>query len=180
MRTVGDMNTLNGKVIAGGIVVALIIIAALYFMSKNGAVPGSMTQQDQTAATANASSTVGQVEGQDVSIGTGAEAKAGDIVSVLYVGKLEDGTVFDSSAAHGNEPLKFDLGTTTIIAGFQIGINGMKVGGERLLSIPPTLGYGDQEIKDPATGKVVIPANSTLIFDVKLVAVQPSSAAAAR
>lgn len=175
MRTVARMNTLNGKVIAGGIVVALIIIAALYFMSKGGTIPDGMDQQNQTAATANATSSVGQVQGQDVSIGTGVEAKAGDIVSVLYVGKLEDGTVFDSSAAHGNDPLTFDLGTTTLIAGFQIGINGMKVGGERLLSIPPTLGYGDQDVKD-AGGKVVIPANSTLIFDVKLVSVQPAPA----
>ncbi|RJQ33312.1 FKBP-type peptidyl-prolyl cis-trans isomerase [Candidatus Parcubacteria bacterium] len=145
-------------------------------MSKNTATPAVNDQQNQQAATNTAaSSTLGQVQGQDVSVGTGAEAKAGDTVSVLYVGKLEDGTVFDSSAAHNNEPLKFVLGTNELIPGFQIGINGMKVGGERLLSIPPTLAYGDQEVKDPATGKVVIPANSTILFDVKLVAVEPGT-----
>jgi FKBP-type peptidyl-prolyl cis-trans isomerase len=88
----------------------------------------------------------------------------------LYVGKLQDGTIFDSSAAHNNEPLTFQLGSQGLIAGFQVGVNGMKEGGERLIAIPPALGYGTQDIKD-ASGKVIIPANSTLIFDIKLVKV---------
>lgn len=112
-----------------------------------------------------------QVQGQDVKVGDGAEAKPGDTVSVLYVGRLQDGTVFDSSQAHNNEPLKFTLGVQGIIPGFQIGVNGMKVGGERLLSIPPELGYGAQDVKDPS-GKIIIPANSTIIFDVQLVKVE--------
>lgn len=93
------------------------------------------------------------------------------MVSVLYVGKLSDGTVFDSSAAHGNQPLSFTLGEQGLIAGFQIGVNGMKVGGERIMSIPAELGYGAQAVTD-ASGTVIIPANSTLLFDVKLVNVQ--------
>jgi len=165
--------SMNIKVIIGGVIVVALIIGAMYYMSKNSAAPAVGDQQAATGAVA--SSTLGQVQGQDVAIGTGAEAKPGDIVSVLYVGKLEDGTVFDSSAAHNNEPLRFALGTNELIPGFQIGISGMKVGGERLLSIPSTLGYGDQEVKDPATGKVVIPANSTILFDVKLVAVEPGT-----
>jgi len=168
--------SMNIKVIIGGVIVVALIIGAMYYMSKNSASPAVSDQQNQQAATgAVASSTLGQVQGQDVAVGTGAEAKPGDMVSVLYVGKLEDGTVFDSSAAHNNEPLRFALGTNELIPGFQIGINGMKVGGERLLSIPPTLGYGDQEVKDPATGTVIIPANSTILFDVKLVAVEPGT-----
>ena len=119
-----------------------------------------------------------QVQAQDVTVGTGLQANPGDTVSVLYIGKLPDGTVFDSSEAHGNEPLTFTLGAEGLIPGFQIGVNGMKEGGERLMAIPPSLGYGAQDVKD-ADGKVVIPANSTIVFDVKLVKVTPAAAAPA-
>ncbi|HEY4487336.1 MAG TPA: FKBP-type peptidyl-prolyl cis-trans isomerase [Candidatus Paceibacterota bacterium] len=167
---------MNTKVIVGGVVVVLLIIGAMYFMSKDTSTPADGEQQAQAAAsTAAASSTLGQVQGQDVSIGTGVEAKPGDIVSVLYVGKLQDGTVFDSSEAHGGQPLKFALGTNELIPGFQIGVNGMKVGGERVLAIPPALGYGDKDVTDPATSKVIVPANSTILFNVKLVAVEPGT-----
>ena len=167
--------SMNTKVIAGGVVVIFIIIGAIYWMSKSApATPAGA----QPAQAANASSSPGQVQGQDVSIGTGAEATPGSEVSVLYVGKLQDGTVFDSSAAHNNEPMTFVLGTNNLIPGFQIGINGMKVGGERLIVIPPTLGYGSQDVhqnpSDP-TSPVVIPANSTITFDVKLVGVKPGT-----
>ena len=173
---------MNTKVITGGIIVIVIIIGIIYFMSRGSAAPAtapatattSTSQAATPSVTTNASSS-DQVQGQDVAIGTGAQATPGSIVSVLYVGKLPDGTVFDSSAAHGNTPLTFALGTNGLIPGFQIGINGMKVGGERLLQIPPSLGYGDKPVTDPTTGKVVIPANSTLIFDVKLVSVKPGS-----
>ena len=105
-----------------------------------------------------------QVQGQEVTVGTGAEAKPGTTVTVDYVGKLADGTVFDSSIDR-KQPLVFTLGAPGIIPGFQVGVNGMKVGGERLLSIPPSLGYGDQQVG-------AIPPNSTLIFDVKLIKVE--------
>ena len=168
---------MNTKVIVGGVAVVLLIIGAMYFMTKNSSAPAGGDQQMQQAAvsTATGTSTLGQVQGQDVAIGTGAEAKPGDIVSVLYEGKLQDGTVFDSSAAHGGAPLKFVLGTNELIPGFQIGVNGMKVGGERVLSVPPALGYGDKDVTDPATSKVIIPANSTILFNVKLVAVEPGT-----
>ena len=113
----------------------------------------------------------GEVNEQDIIIGTGETAIPGSNVSVTYVGKLQDGTVFDSSAKHDNQPLTFVLGAERAMTpGFQIGVVGMKVGGERLITIPPPLGYGDQDVKD-STGKVVIPANSTLVFDIKLVQV---------
>ncbi|MDO8514490.1 MAG: FKBP-type peptidyl-prolyl cis-trans isomerase [bacterium] len=126
---------------------------------------------------ASAAGATDQVQGQDVKVGTGREAKPGDTVSVLYVGKFSDGTVFDSSAAHNNEPLKFTLGAGGLIAGFQIGVNGMKEGGQRVLSIPPSFGYGAQDVKD-ASGKVIIPANSTLIFEIQLEKVEDTPAAA--
>ena len=90
-------------------------------------------------------------------------AKVGDNVSVLYTGKLQDGTEFDSSAKHGNEPIDFILGKGMVIKGWDEGLQGMQVGEKRTLVIPPSLGYGEQG----AGG--VIPPNATLTFDVELV-----------
>lgn len=160
------------------IIVVLVIIGALFFVFKGTA---GAPSQGQTASTATASSSTPQVQGQDVSVGSGAVAQPGDSVSVLYVGyvgQISSTTIFDSSAAHGNKPLTFTLGSNGLIAGFQIGVNGMKVGGERLLSIPSELGYGTTAIhQDPNDPKspIIIPANSTLIFDVKLVDVAPGT-----
>jgi FKBP-type peptidyl-prolyl cis-trans isomerase FkpA len=169
-----DMNT---KSILTWIVVIIVVLVGAFLIFKamgNNAAP----VQTQTTQTQTASSTSDQVQGQDVKVGTGPQATPGSVVSVLYVGKLTDGTVFDSSAAHGNKPLSFTLGAQGLIPGFQIGVNGMKVGGERLLAIPPSLGYGGQDVKD-ANGKVIIPANSTIIFDVQLVSVAAGSSTAA-
>ncbi len=152
-------------------VVIIVILIGGYFVYKSKISPAAAPAQQQAATTAAEN----QVQGQDVKVGTGLEAKPGDTVSVLYVGKFTNGTVFDSSAAHDNKPLTFVLGSQGLIPGFQIGVNTMKEGGERLLAIPPSLAYGDQDVKDPATGKVVIPANSTLIFQVQLVKVQPGT-----
>ena len=75
--------------------------------------------------------------------------------------------VFAASEAYDNEPLVFTLGDPGLIAGFQFGVNGMREGGERVMVVPPSLGYGAQEIQG-AEGNVIIPANSTLIFNVRL------------
>ena len=154
---------MTGKNIAL-IAVVLILIGGgvYYYISKDAAAVPAETSQ--------VASTTPQVAGQDAVVGTGAAAAPGSEVSILYVGMLQDGTVFDSSATNNNEPLTFVLGAEGIIPGFQIGVNGMKEGGERRISIPPELGYGSQDLKDPA-GNVIIPANSTIIFDIKLVKV---------
>jgi len=102
---------------------------------------------------------------QDVSIGTGREAQNGDIVAAHYTGTLEDGTKFDSSYDR-DQPFAFILGGGMVIKGWDIGIAGMKVGGKRKLIIPPDLAYGDREVS------ALIPASSTLYFDIELVAVQ--------
>jgi FKBP-type peptidyl-prolyl cis-trans isomerase len=152
------------NMIIAGIVIVVVAIGLLVYMNKKAPASG------QSGTTASST----QVQAQEVAVGTGAQAKPGDTVSVLYVGQLQDGTVFDSSAAHNNEPLTFVLGAQGLIPGFQIGVNGMKEGGERLMAIPPSLGYGSEDIKDSA-GKVIIPANSTIVFDVKLVKVQEAT-----
>jgi FKBP-type peptidyl-prolyl cis-trans isomerase len=176
---------MNIKNIVIWVIVLLVVVIGGYFIYKSMS-SQSAAQQSPNAATgqqavdtqATSTATSTQVQAQEVAVGTGAVAQPGDSVSVLYVGQLQDGTVFDSSAAHGNQPLIFTLGAQGLIPGFQIGVNGMKVGGERLLSIPPSLGYGAQDVKD-STGKVIIPANSTIIFDVKLVKVAASTSTSA-
>ena len=94
--------------------------------------------------------------------GTGDKPTKGQKVKVHYTGKLEDGTVFDSSVKRG-VPIEFTLGVGQVIKGWDEGISDMKVGEKRQLIIPPDLGYG------PNGYPPVIPANSTLIFDTELV-----------
>ena len=101
---------------------------------------------------------------EDTVIGNGTEATIGKRISVNYTGRLEDGTVFDSSV--GRAPFEFTLGAGQVIEGWDKGFNGMKVGGKRTLTIPPEMGYGAQGAGD------VIPPNATLIFDVELLAVK--------
>lgn len=158
---------MSGKAIAIWVVVIIIVVLGGWYLYTKTATPAVPTTTTQTST----SSSTPQVQAQDVTVGTGTQAVPGDVVSVLYVGKLSDGTVFDSSSAHGNQPLSFTLGAQGLIPGFQIGVNGMKVGGERVMSIPPALGYGTQAVTD-ASGTVIIPANSTLLFDVKLINVK--------
>lgn len=97
---------------------------------------------------------------EDINVGTGTAAAAGDTVSVHYVGTLADGTEFDSSRRRG-KPFSFALGQGQVIRGWDIGVAGMCVGGIRRLVIPPEEGYGSRGIGP-------IPPNSTLHFEVEL------------
>lgn len=107
----------------------------------------------------------GKLEITDLVVGTGAEARAGDRVKVHYVGTLPDGKEFDSSRKHGR-PFEFDLGKGRVIKGWDQGVAGMRVGGKRRLSIPPSLAYGARGFPP------VIPANATLVFEVELIDVR--------
>lgn len=95
--------------------------------------------------------------------GQGSTAEAGDTVAVHYTGCLTDGTKFDSSRDRG-EPIRFVLGTGRVIEGWDEGLQGMRVGGERILRIPPELAYG-------SSGGGPIPPNATLLFRVELMEV---------
>lgn len=103
---------------------------------------------------------------QETSVGKGLEALLYSVVDVHYTGKLEDGTIFDSSVARG-VPFQFTLGSGQVIPGWDIGIRGMKAGGKRVLNIPSTLAYGERGAGD------VIPPNAALTFEVELVSVSP-------
>lgn len=102
---------------------------------------------------------IDQLQESDTTPGTGQAVQAGDSVTVNYTGALaKDGTIFDSSALHG-QSATFKL--SEVIPGWQQGMVGMKVGGKRRLLIPAALGYGDQAQQG-------IPANSDLVFDIEL------------
>ena len=102
---------------------------------------------------------------EDKLIGEGVVAEKYSIATVHYTGRLEKGKQFDSSKQIGREPLRFTLGAGQVIKGWDQGIIGMKVGGQRKLIIPPHLGYGDQDMG-------VIPPNSTLIFNIELIEIE--------
>ncbi len=101
----------------------------------------------------------------DITIGEGDVAAAGQYVSVHYTGWLTDGSKFDSSKDR-NEPFEFGLGQRQVIAGWDEGVQGIKVGGVRKLTIPPNLSYGARG----AGG--VIPPNATLVFEVELLGIE--------
>ncbi len=117
------------------------------------------------ALSASAVTTTSGLKYEDLQAGDGATVKAGDTISVNYTGWLENGTKFDSSIDRGS-PSEFQIGVGQVIAGWDEGIPGMKVGGTRLLVIPGNLAYG-------ASGRPpTIPANATLIFEVQIVAIK--------
>lgn len=103
----------------------------------------------------------------DIKVGTGEAARDGNHVKVHYTGWLSNGKKFDSSV-DVHQPYDFTLGKGEVIKGWDEGVAGMKVGGKRQLRIPPELAYGEKGYSS------VIPPNSTLIFDVQLLAISPS------
>ncbi len=102
---------------------------------------------------------------EDIVVGDGAEASTGNQVDVHYTGWLTNGDKFDSSLDRGR-PFSFELGARNVIAGWDQGVVGMRVGGKRKLTIPPDLGYGDRG------AGAVIPPGATLVFEVELLAIK--------
>jgi FKBP-type peptidyl-prolyl cis-trans isomerase len=162
-----SMNIMNRNkwiAVGAGIVVTAILLFggnfANLFISTREAVPqlgseeNNMTQPDTQSS---------ELVIEDVVVGTGAEAEAGAVLTVHYVGALTNGQVFDSSVARG-QPFEFRLGAGDVIRGWDEGFAGMKVGGKRRLVLPPEYAYGNQQAGP-------IPPNSTLLFEVELLAV---------
>ena len=134
-------------------------LIAIVVLTLAVGVGGSMAESNQEVTTPSGLKYV------DQTVGTGDVAVVGKNVSVHYTGWLENGKKFDSSVDRG-QPFSFPLGAGRVIKGWDEGVQGMKVGGKRKLTIPSELGYGSRG----AGG--VIPPNATLIFDVELLGVR--------
>ena len=148
--------------IVWAVLVCLVLVGFLIFISINKKL--DMNPNNNLASTNNDS-----VTPADGIVSTGEVAKTGDTVSMNYTGRLQDGTVFDSNVDpkfQHTEPFEFNLGAGQVIAGWDKGIVGMKVGEKKTLTIPPADAYGANGIPG------VIPPNSTLVFDVELLAIK--------
>ena len=144
------MNTKTIIIILG----AIVVVAVAIYATQNNDIkqpPQNMNKQG--------------VEIEILKEGTGTAAKNGDAVSVHYVGTLENGVKFDSSVDR-NVPFEFTLGAGQVIPGWDVGVEGMKIGEKRKLVIPSSLAYGERG----AGG--VIPPNATLVFEVELLGIK--------
>lgn len=159
--------------LALAVVVIVFIYPGLSFFFGQPAAPQEQADATIESTTTQSVTTTMPTENTDKlqiideTVGTGAVAAKGDVVTVNYVGSLTNGKVFDASANHGTSGFTFNLGAGQVIKGWDQGIVGMKVGGKRKLVIPAALAYGDQSV-----GGGLIPANSTLVFEVELLKVQ--------
>lgn len=134
------------------------------------AVTDSNTLNDQTslrdaiAGSVDSSGNVQKLIIDDIRLGSGAAVAIGDIITVDYVGTLPNGQEFDNSYTRG-EPFTFEVGAGRVIAGWEQGVVGMQVGGQRIIVIPPDQAYGNKVVGP-------IPANATLVFAIELVSIK--------
>jgi len=158
------------------LIIIVVIIGGLYIMKKNTntdkqvdiglSAPQAISESQPVSTSPDDSNTavVTELLAEDIVVGSGAEATSGATISVHYTGRLLNGTKFDSSLDRG-APFSFTLGVGQVIPGWDQGVQGMKVGGTRKLTIPSDLAYGE-------TGQGPIPPNSPLLFEVELLAVE--------
>lgn len=165
--------------IFASVAIMAVALAILRFESDTFALSGSQgVDQKATIVAANDTDTLrkditdnvsadGTLTGlvvNEIKTGRGESVQDGDIVTVHYIGTLRDGTQFDNSYLRG-EPFKFTVGEGKVIEGWDKGILGMQVGGERILVIPADLAYGNRQVGP-------IPANSPLIFSLELLKIE--------
>ncbi len=169
---------MDKKDIAIIVIILIILVGGIYLIfnrsqptenSQNTSMQNTEQKNSQNNSTQNAEQNNNpssyNIQGMKVEIlkeGSGPAAKSGDNVTVNYVGTLENGTKFDSSIDRG-VPLPLVLGQNSVIKGWELGLIGMKVGEKRKLTIPPELAYGKNAVGN------IIPANSTLIFEIDMV-----------
>jgi len=144
--------------------IAVPLIFFFFFIVNSG--PSGLFADTNDSSSFDVNESIEGLIIDDVVVGrNGEEAIVGSTVTVHYVGEFEDGTVFDSSRDRG-APFEFVLGSGFVIPGWDIGIQGMRVGGQRTLTIPPELAYG-------SSGVGPIPPNATLTFSIELLSVSP-------
>ncbi len=141
--------------------IALVIFGYFIFGLNGRPTSNTITTDAPSSMTPT---TADNVKIEDITEGSGPEVKSGDNVVLNYTGTLTDGTKFDSSYDR-NEPFQTKIGVGQVIKGWDLGVVGMKVGGKRKLTIPPSLAYGDQTVGS-------IPANSILIFEIELLQIK--------
>lgn len=149
------------------VTVSLVVVVLFVFLSFQFLIAEAIFNQGSQSQTMTIDASTldnNELIIQDIIVGSGEEAVDGKKVSVHYTGQLTDGTIFDSSVSR-NEPLSFIVGAKQVIDGWDQGVLGMKVGGKRVLVIPPSFGYGEIAIGP-------IPANSTLIFEIDLLEIK--------
>mgnify|MGYP000373698188 CR=1 FL=1 len=152
------------------LIVILVVLGLVYITINKNKIP-ERTETSGQGDNINMENTQ-NITGVKITIlkeGSGDAAKAGDVVAMNYTGALLDGKVFDSNVDpkfEHVEPFVFNLGAGQVIKGWDTGIVGMKVGEKRKLEIEPSFAYGDRAIGD------LIPANSTLVFEVELLAIK--------
>ena len=147
------LSNMNKKVTL--LIIGLMLVSGFYISS----VDSSFFKADEIELINNNQNNMLKIE--TISEGSGAESKAGDNLTVHYTGTLENGTKFDSSVDRGS-PFRFTLGIGQVIEGWEKGMEGMKVGEKRKLTIQPEYAYGEGGVPG------VIPPNATLIFEVEL------------
>lgn len=162
------------ELIVGGISILFMVLAVylvqvesvLFKSGPAGSVPTSQSASlsqaltDQYLPAVASKDNLNNMIIDDIKTGSGAEVKSGDQVSVHYAGTFQDGTEFDNSKKRG-APFEFKVGASQVIKGWDEGLVGMKVGGERVLVVPPEKAYGEKGIGP-------IPGNSTLVFTIEL------------
>lgn len=153
---------MNRGLLAGIGIAAVLIIGIFIYMNPNDKIIKS--PESPVPSSGPTIAPVTELKIEDTLVGTGKEAKSGDTITAHYTGKLTDGTQFDSSV--GKTPFTTQIGVGNVIKGWDEGIVGMKVGGKRRLTIPASMGYGEQG------SPPVIPPNATLIFDIELLEVK--------